>query len=61
VKPGNCSDILTKTAMSVIKHLTKNNFLILWSSANNVAKNNTMKAFRCLVDLAKNSSHTNVI
>ena len=61
VKPGTCSDILTKTAMNVIKNLTKNHFLILWSGANNVAKNNTMKAFRCLVDLAKNSSHTNVI
>jgi hypothetical protein len=34
--------------------------LILWSGGNDVAKNNTMKAFRCLVDFAKNSSHTNV-
>jgi len=61
VKPGTCSNILTKTAMNVIKNLTKNDFLILWSGANDVAKNNTMKAFRCLVDFAKSSTHTNVI
>jgi hypothetical protein len=61
VKPGTSSDILTKTAMNAIKNLTKNDFLILWSGANDVAKNNTMKAFRCLVDFHKNSSHTNVI
>ena len=53
VKPGTCLDILTKTATNVIKHLTKNNFLILWSGANDVAQNNTMKAFRYLVDFAK--------
>jgi len=61
VKPGTCSDILTKTAMNATKSLTKNDFLILWSGANDVAKNNTMKAFKCLVDFAKNSSHTNII
>jgi len=47
--------------MNVIKNLTKNYFLILWSGANEVAQNNTMKAFRYLVDFAKNSSHTNII
>jgi hypothetical protein len=47
--------------MNVNKNLTKNNFLILWSGANDVAKNNTTKAFRCLVDLAKNSNHSNII
>ena len=61
VKPGTCSDILTKTAKNVIKNLTKNDFFILWCGANDVAKNNTMEAFRYLVDFAKNSSHTNVI
>jgi hypothetical protein len=61
VKPGTCTDILTKTAMNVIKNLTRNEFLILWSCANNVAKNDTMKAFRSLVDFTKNSGHTNVI
>jgi hypothetical protein len=61
VKPGTCLDILTKTAMNVSKNLTKNDILILWSGANDVAKNDTMKAFRCLVDFAKNSSHTNII
>jgi hypothetical protein len=50
VKPGTFSDILTKTAMNVIKNLTKNDFLNLWSGANDVAKNNTMKAFKYLVD-----------
>jgi hypothetical protein len=60
VKPGICSDILTKTAMNVIKNPTKNDFLILWNGANDVAKSNTMKAFRCLVDFAKISSHTNI-
>jgi len=38
VKPGTCSDILTKTAMNVIKNLTKNHFLILWSGANMLLK-----------------------
>ena len=61
VKPGTCSDILTKTATDVSKNLTKSDILILWSGANDVAKNYTMKAFRCLVDFAKNSSHTNII
>jgi hypothetical protein len=61
VKPGICSDISTKTAINVAKNLTENDLLILWSGANDVTKNNTMKAFRCLVDLAKNSSHTNII
>jgi predicted RNase H-like nuclease len=61
VKPGTCSDRLTKTVMNAIKNLTKIDFLILWSGANDVAKNNSMKAFRCLVDFAKNSIHTNVI
>jgi hypothetical protein len=61
VIPGTCSDTLTKIAMNVMKNLTKNDFLILWSGENDVAKNNTMKAFRCLVDFAKFSSHTNVI
>jgi hypothetical protein len=61
VKPGTCSDILTKKAKNVIKNLTKNDFLILWSGANDVAINNTMKAFRYLVDFAKNSSHTNLM
>jgi hypothetical protein len=61
VKPGTCSDILTNTATNAINNLTKNDFLILWIGANDVAKNNTMKAFRRLVDFAKNSSHTNVI
>jgi hypothetical protein len=31
VKPRTCSDILTKTTMNVIKNLTENDFLILWS------------------------------
>jgi hypothetical protein len=53
VKPGTCSDILTNTATNVIKNLTKNGFLILWSGANDVAKNNTMKAFRYFVDFVK--------
>jgi hypothetical protein len=35
--------------------------LILWSGANDVAENNTMKAFGRLVDFAKNSSLTNVL
>jgi hypothetical protein len=35
--------------------------LILWSGANDVGKNYTMKAFRCLVDFAKNSGRTNTI
>jgi len=61
VKSGTCSDILTKTATNVSKNLTKKDTLILWSGANEVAKNDTMKAFRYLVDFAKNSSHTNVI
>jgi predicted RNase H-like nuclease len=61
VKPGTCSDRLTNTATNAIKNLTKNDFLILWSGANDFAKSNTMKAFRCFVDFAKNSSHTNVI
>ena len=61
VKPGTCLDILTRTATNINKNLTKNNFLILWSGANDVAKNNTMKAFRFLVDFATNSSDTNVI
>jgi hypothetical protein len=61
VKPVTCSDTLTKTATNVSKNLTKNDILILWSGANNIAKNETMKAFRCLVHFAKNSSHTNVI
>jgi len=61
VKSGTCTDILTKTAMNVIKNLTRNNFLILWNGANDVAKNDTMKAFRCLVDFPKHSGHTNVI
>ena len=61
MKPGTCLDILTKTATNVIKNLTKNDFLILWNGANDVAQNNTVKAFRYLVDFAKNSSHTNVI
>ena len=61
VKPETCSDILTKTAMNINKNLTKNDILLLWSGGNDVAKNDTMKAFRCLVDFAKNSSHTNVI
>jgi predicted RNase H-like nuclease len=52
---------INKTAINVIKNLTKNDFLILWSGANDVAKNDTMKAFRCLVDFAKNSGHTSVI
>jgi hypothetical protein len=52
---------LTKTAMNIIKNLTKNDLLILWSGANDVAKNNTMKVFRYFVDFAKNSSHTYVI
>jgi hypothetical protein len=61
VKPGTCSDKLTMTAANVIKNLTKNDFLIFWSGANDVAKNNTMKVFRYLVDFEKNNSHTNVI
>jgi hypothetical protein len=61
VKPGTCSDLLTKTVMNVIKNLTTNDFLILWSGANDIAENNTTKAFRYLVDFAKNSSHANVI
>jgi hypothetical protein len=61
VKPETCPDILTKTAMNINKKLTKNYILILWSGANDVAKNDTMKAFRCLVDFAKNSSHTKVL
>jgi uncharacterized protein (UPF0218 family) len=61
MKPGTCSDILTKAATNVIKNLNKNDFLILWSDANDVAKNNIMKVFRYLVDFAKNGSHTNVI
>jgi hypothetical protein len=59
VKPETCSDILTKTAMNINKNLTKNYILILWSGAYDIAKNDTMKAFRCLVDFAKNSSHIN--
>jgi hypothetical protein len=50
---GTCSNILTKTATNFIKNLTKNDFLILWIGANDVAKNNTMKAFMYLVDFAK--------
>ena len=61
VKSGTFSDILTKTETNVMKNLTKNVFLILWSGANDVAKNNTMKAFRYLVDFDKNSSHNNII
>jgi len=61
VKPGTCLDILTRTATNINKNLTKNDFLILWSGANDVAKNNTMKAFRFLVEFATNRSHTNVI
>ena len=60
VKPGTRSDISTETAMSVIKGLTKNVFFILWSGANDVAKNNTTKALRCLVDFSNNNSHTNI-
>jgi len=47
--------------MNIIKNLTKNDFLILWSGANDVAQNNTLNVFRFLVDFAKNSSHTNII
>jgi hypothetical protein len=47
--------------MNISKNLTKNDILILWSGANDVAKNDTTKAFRCLVDFATNSSHTNII
>ena len=39
VKPGTCLDILTKVAINVIKNLTKNDLLILWSGAKDVAKN----------------------
>jgi len=39
--------------MNVIKNLTKNDLLILGIGANDVAKNNTMKAFRCMVGLLK--------
>ena len=38
MKPGTCLDILTKTATNVIKSLAKNDILILWSGANDVAK-----------------------
>jgi hypothetical protein len=61
VKPGCCTDSISGTVSDEVNRLTKNDFLVLSSGANDISKNDTRIAFRNIVNYIKNTSHTNVI
>jgi hypothetical protein len=60
IKPGSCTDSIRRTSDEVDK-LTKNDFLVLSSGANDISKKDTRIAFRNIINYIKNISHTNVI
>jgi hypothetical protein len=61
VKPNTDLDIITTTAKSESKNMTKNDVIILCGGAKNNGKNETHKGLHCISQCIRNKSHTNVI
>jgi hypothetical protein len=49
------------TMTSVIKHLSGNDVLVLWGGANDIYKNNSWDALKCIASFIEENKHTNVI
>jgi hypothetical protein len=54
VRPGSCMDSISGTMSDEVNKLTKNDFLVLSSGANDISKNDTRIAFRNIVNYIKN-------
>ena len=61
LKPGSSSQILKETIKGDIDSLTKNDFLIVFSGANDVYKKNSNNALKNIIKLIKSVKNTNVI
>jgi hypothetical protein len=61
IKPGSCTDSISGTMSDEVDKLTKNDFLVLSSGANDINNEDMRIAFRNIINYVKNISRTNVI
>jgi hypothetical protein len=61
IKLGSCTDSISRTMSDEVGKLTKYDFLVLSSGANNISKKDTRIAFKNIINYIKNISYTNVI
>jgi hypothetical protein len=52
---------LTNSAKGSISTLTKNDVLVIWGGANDVAKNNTKEGLRLISNFVRTNNHTNIV
>jgi hypothetical protein len=58
VKPGSGTGSLMETAKDEVGNLTKNDFLIMCSGANDIDRNDSRIAFNNITNFIKNVNHT---
>jgi len=59
--PGTAMEALKESATSKIRHLTKDDIVVMGGGAIDVAKNNSLAGMKQILGLSINASHTNVI
>ena len=61
VKPGMCLQHITESAKQDIQNLTKNDAVVVWGGANDIAKRNTDMGQRHLSKFVNANNHTNIV
>jgi hypothetical protein len=61
VNPGSGMEFIKETANVKLQQLTKNDVVVLWGGSNDIARNNSIRGMKNILDFAINANHTNLI
>jgi len=58
--PGSGMEFIKNTVRTELHHLTKNDAVVVWGGSNDIARNNSIKGIKNILDFVMEASHTNV-